>query len=106
MSSRASRDRVNCRPSKHISTPAAPPSRVEPVRRRTRRMITSTMSVPTTALGKRHPSGSKPKTCSPAPMSHLPTSGWTTMAGSPWVMSGVRRPSRTASLASSRQLIP
>ena len=52
--------------------------------------MTSTMSVPTTALGKRHPSGSKPKTCSPAPISHLPTSGCTTIAGSPWVSSGVR----------------
>jgi len=42
-------------PSQISSTPATPPSSVEPVSRRTSRIITSTISVPTTALAIRQP---------------------------------------------------
>ena len=49
--------------------------------RRARRTITSTISVPTTTLAMRQPKESKPKTFSPSPISHLPTSGCTTIDG-------------------------
>jgi len=57
------------------------PSRVEPVSRRTSRIITSTIRVPTTAAETRQPNEFIPKKCSPAAMTHLPTSGCTTMLG-------------------------
>ena len=49
--------------------------------RRASRIITSTISEPTTAEATRQPNGVIPKTPSPSPISHLPTSGWTTMFG-------------------------
>ena len=79
MSSRASRESTNCRPSKHSSRPATRPSSVEPVIRRASRNITSTISEPTTAEATRQPNGSIPKAFSPSAISHLPTSGWTTI---------------------------
>ena len=88
MSSSASRDSTRCRPSKHISSPATRPSRVERVTRRASRIITSTISEPTTAAATRHPNGSSRTRCSPSAISHLPTSGCTTMLGVP-----VQRPS-------------
>ena len=60
MSSSASRDSTNSRPSKARISPATQPSRVEPVRRRTNRIITRISSVPTTAGTTRQPSGVKP----------------------------------------------
>ena len=55
---------------------------MEPVSRRTSRTMTSTISDPTTTDGTRQPTGSMPKTSSPRPISHLPTSGWTIIDGS------------------------
>ncbi len=54
---------------------------VEPLTRRTKRHITSTISAPTTADAVRQPVGSIPTTLMPAAISHLPTSGWTTIEG-------------------------
>ena len=90
MSSSASRDSTNCRPSKHISSPATQPSSVEPVSRRASRTRTATISVPTTAAITRQPNGSIPNICSPSPMIHLPTSGCTIMLGE-----SVQRPFRS-----------
>ena len=57
--------------------------------RRASRTMTITMSVPTTALASRQPSESKPRSFSPAPMSHLPTSGWTTIEGVSFCIDGL-----------------
>ena len=65
--------------------------------RRARRHITRTISAPTTAALIRHPNGSMPKAFSPSAISHLPTSGCTTIDGSlsqmpvvwPWMMSAL-----------------
>ena len=81
MSSRASRDSTSCRPSRASRSPPTRPSAVEPVTRRTKRHITSTISEPTTAAAMRQPKGSMPKAFSPSAMIHLPTSGWTTIEG-------------------------
>ena len=99
MSSRASRDSTSSRPSKHSSRPATQPSSVEPVSRRASRIITVTISVPTTAEATRQPNGVIPKTCSPSAISHFPASGCTTMLG-PSVHRPVSRPARIFSLAS------
>ena len=66
MSSRASRESTNCRPSKQSSSPATQPSSVEPVSRRTSRIITRIISVPTTAGTTRQPNGSMPNIFSPS----------------------------------------
>ncbi len=73
--------RTPCRRSCRIS-PATHPSRVEPVSRRTNRIITRIISVPITAGTTRQPSGVKPNSFSPSPISHLPTSGWTAIEAS------------------------
>ncbi len=81
------------------SSPATQPSIVDPVSRRTSRHSTSTISAPTTAEAIRQPKGSMPKAFSPRAISHLPTSGWTTIDG----LSSHRPvvvPSRIASLTS------
>ncbi len=100
MSSSASRDSTNSRPSKQSSSPATQPSRVEPVSRRASRIITATISVPTTADAIRQPNGSMPNRCSPSPMIHLPVSGCTTMLGE-LVHSPSRWPARILAFASS-----
>ena len=74
------------------------PSSVEPVSRRTSRISTSTISDPTTAAAIRQPNGSIPNAFSPSAISHLPTSGWTTIDGSSF-QTPVVRPSRILSLA-------
>jgi hypothetical protein len=84
MSRSARRESTNSIPSKHSSSPATQPSRVDPVSRRARRTITVIIRVPTTADAIRQPNGSMPNSSSPRPMSHLPTSGWTTMLGELW----------------------
>ena len=61
MSSSASRDITNCRPSKQSSSPATQPSRVEPVSRRASRTITTTIRAPTTAEANRQPNGVHPE---------------------------------------------
>ena len=61
MSSRASRESTSCMPSKHISRPATRPSSVERVTRRASRIITITISDPTTAEETRQPNGVIPK---------------------------------------------
>ena len=81
MSSSASRESTSCRPSSDSSSPATTPSIVEPVIRRAKRHITSTMSEPTTAAETRQPKGSMPNALMPSAISHLPTSGWTIISG-------------------------
>ena len=98
MSSSASLESTNCRPSRLSSSPATQPSAVEPVTRRASRHITSTISEPTTAAEMRQPNGSIPKAFSPSAISHLPTSGWTIIDGSSFQMP-VTLPSRMRSLA-------
>ena len=71
---------------------------MERVTRRASRIITSTISDPTTAEAIRQPNGVIPKTLSPSAISHLPTSGCTTMFGSPVHRSAVR-PARICSFA-------
>ena len=84
MSSSASRESTSCRPSSDSSSPATRPSTVEPVTRRTKRHISSTISAPTTAEAIRQPAGSIPNTLMPTAISHLPTSGWTIIDGPSW----------------------
>ena len=81
MSSSASRDSTRCSPSSDSRSPPTSPRTVEPVTRRTKRHITSTISEPTTAAAIRQPNGSIPKAFSPSAISHLPTSGWTIIDG-------------------------
>ena len=81
MSRSANRDRTRCRPSRASRSPPTRPRAVEPVTRRTKRHISSTISEPTTAAAMRQPKGSMPKPFSPSAMSHLPTSGCTTIDG-------------------------
>ena len=57
---------------------------MEPVTRRASRIITSTIRLPTTAEATRQPSGFIPKIHSPSAISHLPTSGCTTISGVPF----------------------
>ena len=73
---------------------------VEPLTRRTKRHITSTISAPTTAAAMRQPKGSMPNPFSPSAISHLPTSGCTTIDGS-LVHSPPAWPSRIVLSASS-----
>ncbi len=73
---------------------------VEPVTRRTKRHISSTMRAPMTAEAIRQPSGSMPKTLMPPAISHLPTSGWTIIDG-PSCHSPLRSPLRMVLSASS-----
>ena len=79
--------------------PATQPSSVEPVRRRTSRISTSTISDPATAAAIRQPNGSIPNAFSPSAISHLPTSGCTTIDGLSCHTPEVVRPSRIRSLA-------
>ena len=67
---------------------------------RAARTITRIISEPTTAEANRQPNGSMPNIASPAPISHFPTSGWTTMLGSLVQRSGPLWPDRILSLAS------
>ena len=99
MSSSASRDSTSSRPSKQSSRPATPPSSVEPVTRRASRTITA----PSACRPPPRRSASRTGPCrtavSPSPISHLPTSGCTTMLGSP-VHRPCRLPARILSFAS------
>ena len=65
---------------------------VEPVRRRTSRASTSTVSAPTTAEEMRQPNESIPNADSPSAMSHLPASGCTICVGWPEMNRSVRFP--------------
>jgi hypothetical protein len=89
MSSSANLDITKCRPSKPSNSPATHPSIVDPVSRRTRRHITRIIRVPTTAAEKRHPNGVRPNIHSPTAIIHFPTSGCTTMLGTPLKMPSV-----------------
>ena len=100
MSSSARRESTSWSPSIDSSSPATRPSTVEPVTRRTRRHITSTISAPTSAEAKRQPDGSIPKSSIPPAISHLPTSGWTIIDG-PSCHSPVTSPLRIVLSASS-----
>ena len=91
-------------PSMAIRNPAMPPMSVERVSRRAMRTVSSTASVPTTAIATRQPNGVSPKAYSPSAMVHLPTGGWTTNAGFSVKTSRSRHapvPLRIFSLASS-----
>ncbi len=72
------RDSTNSSPSSDISSPATQPSSVERVIRRAIRQISRMASEPNTALANRHPKEFSPNSHSPAAISSLPTSGWTT----------------------------
>ncbi len=77
-SSSAVRLITKCRPSTASSPPARQPRNVERNSLRPIRHSISTDSVPSTATMNRQPNGVNPKICSPIPMIHLPTGGWTT----------------------------
>ena len=72
------RDSTNSSPSSDISSPARQPSRVDRVIRRAIRHISKMASDPNTALANRQPKEFSPNSHSPAAMSSLPSSGWTT----------------------------
>ena len=72
------RDSTNSSPSSDISSPATQPSSVDRVIRRAIRQISKMASDPNTALANRQPNGFSPNIHSPAAISSLPTSGWTT----------------------------
>ena len=74
------------------------PSSVDRVTRLASRIITITISDPTTADETRQPNGVIPKTLSPSAMIHFPTSGCTTMLGTP-VQSPSVWPARICSFA-------
>ncbi len=101
MSSRATRDITYASPSKASSSPAMPPIRVERETRRTRRVSTSTSSVPKISGPTRQPSEVIPKKCSPAAISHLPSWGCTMNDEALFITSGL--PARILALASSGQ---
>ena len=71
-------DSTNSSPSRDISSPATQPSSVDLVIRRAMRQISRMASEPNTALANRQPNGFSPNSHSPAAISSLPTSGWTT----------------------------
>ncbi|CAM5536971.1 hypothetical protein SCALM49S_05457 [Streptomyces californicus] len=77
-SSSAVRLITKCRPSTASSSPARHPRNVERNSRRPIRQSSRTESVPSAATMNRQPNGVKPKSCSPKPMIHFPTGGWTT----------------------------
>ena len=78
-SSNPMRDSVRATPSIARSSPARPASSGERVRRIVRRASSITVRIPATAGMNRQPKGdSGPKISMPAPMSHLPSCGWTT----------------------------
>ena len=72
------RDSTNSSPSSDISSPARQPSSVERVIRRAIRQISRMASEPNTALANRQPKEFSPNSHSPAAISSLPISGWTT----------------------------
>ena len=73
------RDSVRATPSIARNSPARPASRGERVRRIVRRASSITVRIPAMAGMIRQPKGEAgPKTSMPAPMSHLPSWGWTT----------------------------
>ena len=72
------RDSTNSSPSSDISSPAMQPSSVDRVIRRAIRQISKIASDPNTALANRQPNEFSPNIHSPAAISSLPTSGWTT----------------------------
>ena len=72
------RDSTNSSPSSDISSPAMQPSRVDLVIRRAIRQISRMASEPNTALANRQPKEFSPNSHSPAAISSLPISGWTT----------------------------
>ena len=55
-----------------------PPISVERDKRRAIRMVRKTSNVPNTNGMNRQPKEFMPNSCSPNPISHLPTGGWTT----------------------------
>ena len=81
MSSKAIRDITKARPSRVSRMPAMPPIRVERESRRASRIVTNTSRVPKISGMMRQPKEFIPNTCSPRPISHLPTGGWTMKAG-------------------------
>ncbi|CAM5651531.1 hypothetical protein STENM223S_07592 [Streptomyces tendae] len=85
LSSSAVRLIVKCRPSSAIRAPARHPRKVERNSRRPIRHSSSTERVPSSAVMKRQPNGSKPNSSSPRPMTYLPTGGCTTYAASPGI---------------------
>ena len=73
------RDSVRATPSIARNKPARPASRGERVRRIVRRVSRMTVRIPAMAGMTRQPKDDDgPKTSMPAPMSHLPSWGWTT----------------------------
>jgi hypothetical protein len=74
------------------------------VSRRTNRIITRISSVPMIAGTTRQPSGVRPKTFSPSPISHLPTSGCTDIEASGF-QSPVVCPARMCLLAAPLSLL-
>ena len=78
MSSRPIRDIAKARPSKVIRMPAIAPTIVERDSRRAIRIVMNTSRVPNTSGMNRQPNEFMPNSCSPNPISHLPTGGWTT----------------------------
>ena len=78
-SSSPMRDSVRATPSTARSRPARPASSGERVRRIVRRVSSRTVAIPAMAGMTRQPKDDcGPKTAMPAPMSHLPSCGWTT----------------------------
>ena len=73
------RDSVRATPSTARSSPARPASSGERVRRIVRRVSSRTVAIPAIAGITRQPKEDDgPKSSIPAPMSHLPSWGWTT----------------------------
>ena len=80
MSSSEVRDIVKCRPSNAMSRLAIVARVTDPKSRNAIRPTMRIDRVPSRATEKRQPKGlSAPKSHSPAPITHLPTGGWTTM---------------------------
>ena len=72
------RDIAKERPSNVIRMPAIAPTIVERDSRRAILIVMNTSRVPNTSGMKRQPNEFMPNSCSPRPISHLPTGGWTT----------------------------
>jgi len=82
-SSRPVREWTKCWPSKASRMAAIVPSSVDPNIRRAARPTIRIEIVPSRATENRHPNELvAPKMCSPSPMIHLPTGGWTTRSAS------------------------
>jgi hypothetical protein len=89
MSSRLVREWTMWCPSTASSSPATPPSSVEPRSRRATRTSRTTDRVPTTAADSRQKNVSSGSNCMPAAIIHLPSGGWTTKSGVAWKTSRV-----------------